>query len=273
MSSRYSLSPLAAISHVIRSRELISQLARREVAGRYRGSFAGLLWSFLNPLLSLAMYTFVFGVVFNARWGLQAENTIDFALILFAGLIVHGLLAECIGRAPYLVIGNPNYVKQVVFPIEILPVVALCSSLFHVTISTGLLLLIWGLSHGGLPAAALAIPFLLFPLCLIALGASWFLSAFTVFFRDMAQIVNFVSAGLLFLSPVFYPADRVPEPFRTLLQFNPLTFVIESVRGSLVTGNIPDPLHYLIYLAISIGVACIGYAWFQKTRPGFADVI
>lgn len=273
MPRRFPASPLAAVKAMVSSRDLIGQLTWREVAGRYRGSFAGLLWSFLNPLFSLAMYTFVFGVVFNARWGLQAETTVDFALVLFAGLIVHGLLAECIGRAPYLVIGNPGYVKQVVFPIDILPVVALGSSLFHVMISTCLLLFIWALTHGGLPVVALFIPLLLFPLCLIALGLSWFLSATSVFFRDTAQIVNFVSAGLLFLSPVFYPADRVPEPFRTLLQLNPLTFVIENFRSSLISGGLPDLLPYLIYLAISMGIACGGYAWFQKTRPGFADVI
>lgn len=273
MSRRFSSSPVAAIKSVIHSWELVCQLTWREIAGRYRGSFAGLFWSFLNPLLSLAMYTFVFGVVFNARWGLQTENTVDFALVLFAGLIVHGLLAECIGRAPYLIIGNPGYVKQVVFPIEILPVVALGSGLFHVAISTCLLLSIWSLIHGGLSAAVLFIPLLLFPLCLIALGLGWFLSATSVYFRDITQIVGFVNAGLLFLSPVFYPADKVPEPFSSLLMLNPLTFVIESFRNGLISNTPPDLLPYLIYLAISVGVACGGYAWFQKTRPGFADVI
>lgn len=273
MANRYPASPLAALKSIVEARELIGQLTWREVAGRYRGSFAGLLWSFLNPLLSLLMYTFVFGVVFKARWGLQAENTTDFALVLFAGLIVHGLLAECITRAPYLVVGNPSYVKQVVFPIDILAVVALGASLFHLAISAGLLLLLWGVTHDGIPISALSIPFVLLPLCLIALGLSWFLAATSVFFRDTAQIVNFISAGLLFFSPVFYPADRVPEPFHSLLALNPLTFVIENFRASLTRGGLPDAAGYAVYCAVAVACACVGYGWFQKTRPGFSDVI
>ena len=188
------ISPVDAVGKIIKSRELICQLIQRDIEGRYRGSFAGLVWSFLNPLFSLAMYTLVFGVVFNARWGLAAENTIDFALILFIGLIIHGLLSECINRAPYLIVGNPSYVKQVVFPIEILPVVALGTSLFHTGVSIVLLLVVWGGSHGGLSITVLFIPVLLFPLCLIALGLGWFISSVSVYFRDTAQIVNFVSA-------------------------------------------------------------------------------
>jgi lipopolysaccharide transport system permease protein len=271
--SRFSVSPIVAVITIARFRELIAQLIWREVAGRYRGSFAGLLWSFLNPLFSLAMYTFVFGVVFKARWGLASESTLDFALILFAGLIVHGLLAECIGRSPYLIIGNSSYVKQVVFPLEILPIVALGSSLFHVGISVCLLMLIWTFAHGGLPFAAAFVPILLLPLSLIALGLGWLLSATTVYFRDIGQIVNFVNAGLLFFSPIFYPASSVPESLRPLLAFNPLTFVIESFRSGLIRGTLPETSHYLMYLSVSIVVACIGYASFQKTRPSFADFI
>jgi lipopolysaccharide transport system permease protein len=271
--ARFSVSPIAALETIAKSRELITQLIWREVAGRYRGSFAGLLWSFLNPLFSLAMYTFVFGVVFKARWGLQSESTFDFALVLFAGLIVHGLLAECIGRAPYLILGNPGYVKQVVFPLEILPVVALGSSLFHAAISVGILIVIWGFVHGAVPIAAAFIPMLLLPLCLIALGFGWLLSAITVYFRDIGQIVNFVNAGLLFFSPIFYPASSVPEPFRSILAFNPLTFVIEHLRRGLIQGALPEMTPYLIYLAISAAIACLGFAWFQKVRSGFADVI
>lgn len=269
----FSMSPIAALITMRKNRELISQLVWREVAGRYRGSFAGLFWSFLNPLFSLAMYTFVFGVVFKARWGLQQESTLDFSLILFTGLIVHGLLAECINRAPYLVLGNPSYVKQVVFPLEVLPLVALGSSLFHALISVGILLFGWGLAHGGLPWSSIFIVLLFVPLCLIALGLGWFLSATTVYFRDIGQVVNFISAALLFFSPIFYPASSVPEPFRSLLAFNPLTFVIEHTRNLLMHGTLPSLTSYTIYFAISVVVACCGFAWFQNVRAGFADVI
>lgn len=269
----FSISPITALKEFSKARELIAQLVWSEVAGRYRGSFAGFLWSFLNPLFSLAMYTFVFGVVFQARWGLPTENTFDFALVLFAGLIVHGLLAECINRAPYLILANPGYVKQVVFPLEILPVVALGSSLLHTAISFLLLIVIWGIVHGGMEPAAAFIPLLILPLALLTVGFVWFIAAATVYFRDLGQLVTFISSGLLFFSPIFYPASSVPDPFRTLLAFNPLTYVIERVRATLIDGEIPEPGGYLIYLLIASAVAWLGYAWFQKTRAGFADVM
>lgn len=257
----------------LRSSELVAALAWRDIAGRYRGSLAGLFWSFLNPLFSLAMYTFVFGVVFQARWGMQAESTFDFALILFAGLLLHSLLADCIGAAPFLVVGNPSYVKQVVFPLEVLAVVALLSSLFHAAISLFLLLLVWFLSHRDLHLASLAIPLLLLPLCLISLGCAWILSALAVYFRDIGQIVNFVLKALLFFSPIFYPATSVPAPFRFLLSVNPLTYAIEHVRAVLISGELPEAISYFAYLSLAIGFACLGYAVFQKLRAGFADVI
>lgn len=267
------IAPFFALSQIARQRELIFQLIRQEVIGRYRGSFAGLLWTFLTPLISLGMYTFVFGVVFKSRWGLETESTLDFSLVLFAGLILHGLLAECINRAPSLILGNPSYVKQVVFPLEILPVVALGSSLFHFTISLGLLILVWATSHGSIDNTVIFIPFLVLPLCLIALGLSWLLAATTVYFRDIGQLVSFISSGLLFFSPIFYKASSVPEPFRSFLDLNPLTFVIEHLRGILINGELPDIFTYLTYLGISIIIASSGYIWFQKTRAGFADVI
>lgn len=269
----FSISPVRAAKQLFRSRELITQLTWRDVAGRYRGSLAGLLWSFLNPLFSLAMYTFVFGIVFKARWGLKSENTFDFALVLFAGLIVHGLLSECIVRGPSLILDNSAYVKQVVFPLEILPLVALGSSVFHSAISIVLLVIIWAVTHGGATLSTAFIPLLLAPLCLIAAGLGWLLSATTVYFRDIGQIVNFVNTGLLFFSPIFYPADSVPEPFRSVIELNPLTYVIEHLRGALISGELPDAASYLVYLSISVGVAWIGYASFQKMRRGFADVI
>lgn len=245
------ISPMTAVWQLIKSRELIIQLIWSEVAGRYRGSFAGLMWSFLNPLFSLAMYTFVFGVVLKARWGLSAESIFDFSLVLFAGLIIHGLLSECITRAPQLIIGNPSYVKQVIFPLEILPIVTLGSSLFHTTIGFLLLIMIWGITHGGVALEVIFVPLLILPLSLIAVGLGWLIAATTVYFRDLSQLVAFTSSGLLFFSPIFYPASSVPDPFRYILNVNPLTYVIEQVRATFVSGEIPELKSYLIYLLIS----------------------
>jgi lipopolysaccharide transport system permease protein len=269
----FSISPLRASVQFLHSRDLVGTLIWRDVAGRYRGSLAGLFWSFLNPLFSLAMYTFVFGVVFKARWGVQAESTFDFALILFAGLIVHTLLSDCICSAPYLILGNSVYVKQVVFPLEILPVVSLGASVFHTAISLLLLILAWAIAHGGAPLAILFIPWLLLPLCLITVGCGWLLAAVAVYFRDLGQIVSFVSKALLFFSPIFYPASSVPEPFRSLMQLNPLTYVIENIRATLIRGELPELHEYLIYLLVSLAIAWAGFGCFQKLRAGFADVL
>ncbi|MGH8557508.1 MAG: ABC transporter permease [Methylococcales bacterium] len=269
----YSISPLQALEQFLRRRGLIRELIWRDVVGRYRGSMAGLFWSFLNPLFSLAMYTFVFGVILRARWGLDAENTFDFALILFAGLSAHALLCDSIVAAPALVLGNPAFVKQVVFPLEILPVVCVGSSIFHAAMSMLLLVVVWLIAHGVAIAALFFIPLLLAPLCLIALGCTWFLSAASVYFRDLDQVVGFLAKAMLFFSPIFYPASSVPESFRWLLQINPLTFVIENIRFVLIRGASPEPEAYLAYVLISFTVAWLGYICFQKSRGGFADVI
>ncbi len=269
----FSISPIAACRSAVRNWQLITQLTVRDVASRYRGSSAGILWSLIGPLLSLAMYTFVFGVVLRARWGVAGESTFDFALTLFAGLVVHGLVSDVLMRAPHTIAGNPSYVKQIVFPLEILSIVSILSSLFNATISLALLLCFWAFVHEGLYSAVFIIPFLLFPLCLIALGVGWAVAATTVYFRDLGQLVSFVSSGLLFLSPVFYPASAVPVAIRPLLDLNPLTFVIEGVRGALIHGSIPSLESFAIYLLISFCVVSLGFAWFQKVRSGFGDVV
>ncbi|MGR9108599.1 MAG: ABC transporter permease [Gammaproteobacteria bacterium] len=269
----YPISPLRASGAFLRARDLIATLIWRDVIARYRGSLIGLFWSWLNPLFSLAMYTFVFAVVFKARWGLHAETTGDFALILFAGLIVHALLADCMIAAPGLILGNPAYVKQLVFPLEILSLVSVGASIFHAAISLALLLLVWFITHGELPASIVFIPLLWLPLCVIAAGFSWLLAASAVYIPDIAQIVGFLSKALLFFSPIFYPAGAVPEPFRALLNVNPLTYVIETTRTCLILGEWPELDGYLVYCLISLTLAWIGFVFFQKLRPGFADVL
>ncbi|MBZ9965030.1 ABC transporter permease [Mesorhizobium sp. BR1-1-2] len=269
----FKATPVSAVQSAVRHGYLVRQLIWREISGRYRGSFVGLLWSFINPLLLLAMYTFVFGVVFKARWGLHQETTFDFSLILFAGLILHQLFAECITRAPSLILTNPGYVNQVVFPLEILPMVALGSAAFHAFISLAILLAVWWATHSSIPVSAISIPFILLPLCLIALGAGWFLSSTTVYLRDVGQIVGFLSMGLMFLAPIFYPATSVPQPMRTFMILNPLTYVVETLRATLVQGVFPDLGPYVLYFAIALATFSLGYAWFQKTRSGFSDVL
>lgn len=254
-------------------RNLIWQMTKREVIGRYRGSVMGLFWSLFNPVLMLAVYTLIFSVVFKARWGGGSDSKTEYAAILFTGLIVHGLFAECVNRAPGLILGNVNFVKRVVFPLDILPWVALGSALFHAAISVGVLLVFFLALHGFLPWTVLFLPLLILPLLLLIMGVSWFLAATGVYLRDVAQTTGLITTVMMFLSPVFYPVTALPEAYRPLLYLNPLTFIIEEARNLLIWGKTPELTSWALYFAASLLVAWAGLWWFQKLRKGFADVL
>ncbi len=269
----YPASPRALFASLWGNRELIAQLTRREVLSRYRGSVLGLAWSFFNPLLMLVVYTFVFSVVFKARWGLGDESKADFAIVLFVGMIIHGLFAECVTRAPGLILGNVNYVKKVVFPLEILPWVAAGSALFHSAVSIAVLLMVQLVFQHALAATVVFLPIVLVPLLFATMGLAWFLSSIGVYVRDIGQTIGIFTTVLLFLSPVFYPVDALPENYRILLLVNPLTFVIEDARRVLIWGQAPNWTTLMIYASASFGIAWFGFWWFQRTRRGFADVV
>jgi len=257
------------------NRSLIAQMTKREVVGRYKGSVMGLAWSFFNPIFMLSVYTFVFSTVFKARWGGAGgnESRTQFAVVLFVGLIVQGLFAEVLNRAPGLVLGNVNYVKKVVFPLEILPVISLGAALFHTLISLVVLLVAFVLFNGYVQWTALLTPLVLFPLIVATLGFSWILASLGVFIRDVGQTIGILMTVLMFLAPVFYPITAVPEQYRSWIMANPLTFIIEQAREVLIWGRLPNWGGLGIYLLAALGVAWMGFAWFQKTRKGFADVL
>ena len=269
----FSASPVEMFASLWCNRELIKASAKREVLGRYRGSFLGLLWSFFNPLLMLAVYTFVFSVVFKARWGGGSGSKTEFALVLFAGLLVFNLFAECINRAPGLILSSTNYVKKVVFPLEILPFVGLLSALFHTLISLGVWLLAYTIFFGIPHLTVFYLPLVLLPFCLFLMGLSWALASLGVFLRDVSQFIGLLTTALMFLSPIFYPATALPEDYRHILYLNPLTTVAEQTRDVLFWGKTPDLFMLGIYCVVTLGTAWLGFAWFQKTRKGFADVL
>ncbi len=260
-----------------RQRDLIGRLAWREIVGRYRGAWLGLAWSFVTPLLMLGIYTFVFSVVFGARWGVQPpggdEGSGLFAVVLFVGMMVFMMFAETVNRAPLLVVANTNYVKRVVFPLEILPLVVMLSSLFHLGVS----LLIWMLAAwwmlGALPPTLALLPLVLAPLALGTLGLSWMLASLGVYLRDVAQTVGLATTALMFLAPVFFPMDALPPAYRWIVLANPLTFPIEQAREVAIWGRAPDWAGLGVYTLVSVLVASAGLWWFQKTRKGFADVL
>ncbi len=267
--------PVSLLTGVWRERRLIGHLIRREVLGRYRGSIMGVTWSFLYPVLMLMVYTFVFSVVFQAKWPgmMETGGKTRFALLLFVGVIAHGLVAEAITKAPMLVIGNANYVKKVVFPLETLGWSLVGSAAFHAGVSLLILLGAKWLLEGWVPLTALWLPVVLLPLALIALGAAWLFSALGVFIRDIAQLTGVFATVLMFLSPVFYPLAALPERYHAWVMLNPLTLAIEQSRAVLFTGVAPDPLLLLRLYAIGVGCMVLGYWWFQTSRRGFADVL
>jgi len=268
------ISPLALVASLWQHRQLIAQMTRREVLGRYRGSVMGLAWSFFTPILMLLVYTFVFSVVFNARWGLgDDESRTDFAMLLFVGLIVHSLFAECVNRAPGLIVSNANFVKKIVFPLDVLPWVAFGSALFNACASLLVLLLAQVALKQYVPLTALLVPVVLLPLALGTLGLTWFLASLGVFLRDIGQITGLFTTVMLFVSAIFFPITALPERYQAWLRFNPLAAVIEQTRDVLIFGRLPDLNVWLILTAVGTLMAWLGYAWFQKTRKGFADVI
>ena len=270
--------PHDLLAGIIRHRHLIRQLTRREVLGRYRGSHLGLLWPFLNPVLLLIIYTVVFRFIFKAKFnGRFGENDSDFALMLFAGLIVFNVFAECIARAPSLILQNANYVNRVVFPLEFLPMTVVLSSLFHLLMSFVPLMLVTFLLKKHLAWTACEWPLLLIPLLGYGLGTTWLLAAVGVFLRDLNEVVLAATTILMYASAVFYPisvvADKVPTLFQPLVQLNPIAHLIEQSRQVSVAGqalNLPD---YGWQLLGSMICMLVGYTVFMRAKHSFADVI
>lgn len=265
--------PASLVKSLWHNRQLIAQMTTREVVGRYRGSVMGLAWSFFNPILMLAVYTFVFSEIFKARWVGMDTGKGGFAILLFVGMIVHGLFAECANRAPSLILTNGNYVKKVVFPLEILPVITLGSALFHSSISLLVLLIAQVILTHAMQWTALLFPLILVPLLLATLGFSWFLASLGVFLRDVGHVIAVLTTVLLFLSPVLYPVAALPEVYQPWLRLNPLTYIIEESRNVLLFGHLPQWDSLGIAMIIGSLIAAAGFWFFQKTRKGFADVL
>jgi lipopolysaccharide transport system permease protein len=252
---------------------LILQLTKRQVIGRYKGSAFGLLWSFLNPIILLSIYTFAFSFVFKAKWGIEQESHYDFALILFASLTIFNLFAEVIRESPNLILHQPNFVKKVIFPLDILPIVSVCSALVHTFVSLGIFFVFYFLVHHSIPYTAIFLPAVILPLMLVALGSSYFLSSAGVFIRDIGHFMGHFVTILLFTSPVFFSLERIPPQFRKFLYFNPLVLILEEARGILVFGKPPEWAILALYFAFGAIFTLLGWIWFQRTRKAFADYI
>jgi lipopolysaccharide transport system permease protein len=260
--------------NLYRHGNLVRQFAWRDVTARYKGSYLGILWSFINPLLMLAVYAFVFSFVFKSRWGVATGGSrLDFALTLFCGLTVFNIFSEPVSRAPSLIIANPSYVKKVVFPLETLPLSALLSSLVNAAISIVILLIAsLAIRHTLSPTIPIFVIVLL-PLCALTLGLAWFLASLGVFLRDLATPVTVTVQVLFFMSGIFFPLSAIPDRYRVFMRINPLTSILEDARRTLLWGRMPDWHWWLLTTIPALVIMQLGYMAFMRSRKAFGDVI
>ncbi|MGJ7901624.1 ABC transporter permease [Lysobacter sp. 1R34A] len=261
------------LSVLSRNRSLLWELIKREIASRYKGSYGGLYWYIIQNLLLLTLYNLVFGTLFKSRWADTGVGQGNFTIALFVGLIMFNIFAECVTRAPTLVINNANYVKKVVFPLQILPIVQLGAALFNAGVATLVLLGMALLLKSPITWEALWFPVVVAPLAVLVLGLSWIMAAVGTYVRDVNQVVTLLVSATMFLSPLFYPISALPAKVHSYIKFNPLTVPMQQAREVLMFGYMPDFEVLGIYMCIAVAVALFGYWLFEKSRAGFADVL
>lgn len=262
----------AAVGRIGFRMELLGGMVRREVLGRYRGSMFGVAWSLVTPLLLLAVFTFAFHELLGARWP-DVEGRAGFAMMVFAGLVLHGMLAEVLVKSPLAVAGQPNFVKKVVFPLTVLPLVPVGAALVHALVAICVLLAACLVLGPALHWTALLLPFVMIPFLVLLCGIAWLLAAFGVYLRDIAQVGGLLATAMLFLSPVFYPLSMVPDAYVGIVALNPLTFVVESARGLMFDGVLPTVGATVGHSVAALLVAAAGLLLFRRLRPGFGDVL
>lgn len=266
--------PVHIVLRLWQFRDLIRQLTWREVSSHYRGSFLGMAWSFIHPLFMLCIYTFVFSIVFQTKWGTDlSDGRASFALVLFLGLITFNVFSETVGSAPSLILGHVNYVKKVVFPLEIFPLVRVLSVTINASFSLVIFFVGVLLVYRSVSWTAILLPLVWFPLISFSLGCAYFVSALGVFVRDVGTVVGTLVMMLFFLSPIFYPLSAIPLPFRSFCRFNPIAVFVEDARKVVLGGQLPDWPWFLGSLALSFLVFILGFVWFMKSKRAFADVI
>jgi lipopolysaccharide transport system permease protein len=272
-STLVSLTPWRVFPALWKLKELINQLTWRDVHVRYKGSFLGFFSSLIKPLFLLAIYTVVFGFIFESKFRRQEETASEFALALFAGLMFFEFFSESIARAPALILSSPNYVTKVVFPLEVLPISVVGANFVHLLIDAGLLLAGMLLWRHSVPLTALQAPFLLIPLLLFTLGATWFLSSLGVFLRDIQALLKPLIMILLYASAIFFPPAKVPAVFRPFVDWNPLAVMIEQLRRTVLWGTPLEWGPFAFATVCGVVVFFGGYAFFMRSKHAFADVM
>lgn len=265
--------PFKIMSSVFYHRKLIIQLSKKEIKAKYKGSYLGFLWSLITPIIMLLIYTLVFGVIFQSKWDIEVNNTHYFAMVLFIGLTTFNIFSEVIVGSVNIISNNVNYVKKVIFPLEILPIVVLCTSLFQNSINFLIIIAFSFLFLDIFSISILILPFYMLPFLLSIIGISWIISSVGVYIKDLNQVIGSLISGLLFLSPVFYPLEAIPDKFKPYFDLNPLTIIISDVRRIVLFGEIPSVLSWCGALIISVLILSLGYKFFNSVKRGFSDVL
>lgn len=259
-------------AHARQKQQLLWQLTLRDIDAKYRGAQLGWLWALLAPLLMVAMYTLLFSVVFQARWG-QMQDHVSYGVMIYAGLVLHGFLMDVISRSTACIVGQANLVKKVVFPPVLLPTVVVLSSAFQLVLGIAVLLVAASLVGFAVTWHVVWLPVVLLPFLLLSLGLAWALASLGVYLRDLQQVMPFLGNALLFTSPILFPRDAMPELIRPWLLLNPLSAVTEQVRRVALEGHAPDWSLWAGAMGVGLCVAALGWWWFDQTRKGFADVL
>lgn len=259
---------------LLQATHLWRTLVAQDLAARYRGTLLGRAWPLLMPLVMLAVYGFVFGAIFRARWpGLAEDDHLGFTLNLFAGLLLHGMMGESVGQSPELLLRNSNFVRKVVFPLPVLVAVPLGSAVVHGLVGLGLLVLVNALFGTGIHPSLVALPVILLPYVVMLYGISLALAALGVYVRDLGQITGVLVMLALFTGAVFFPREMVPPAVAGLVDYNPLTWPVAAVRDAVLLGAWPAPGALLRYGSAALAVLAAGWLVFAKLRRGFADVL
>ncbi|MCX6958475.1 MAG: ABC transporter permease [Verrucomicrobiae bacterium] len=252
---------------------LLRQFTKREIEKRYKGTLLGLCWSFFTPLLMLAVYTVVFGFIFKGSYGHPGETKLQFVLGLFCGMLVWDLIAGALTSAPMLMVQNTNFVTKVIFPLEILPIAMVVATLVHTAIGFVPLLLLIMISQGMIAISGLSLFLIFIPIVFYCLGLTWIISALGVFLRDIAAMMPAIITILMFLSAIFFPIAAIPAIWRWVATLNPAAVLISMAREALVFGQWIDWKMYGVQLILSLIVMMMGYVFFMKMKPAFADVL
>lgn len=255
-----------------RHRGLVLELTRREFAGRYQGSVGGAVWPFIIPVAYLALYSVAFGVVMNARWTLGGTTT-EYVFNLFAGLIIYNLFSDVLIRSSVLIVSNQNYVKKIVFPLELLPLPIVLVALANAFIGLAVWIGVYMVLIGPPTKYMLASPLVLVMIAPMLCAAGWILSAVAVAVRDISQMIGLFSQSLLFMSPIFYTTEMAPSVLQKYLYFNPLTIPVEALRSSLLHASMPGLDLLFFYVVESLILFALARLVFRKIRPHFADLL